>query len=98
VHIKGPAQFPYGYNEIAAIGDKEQNSLMDFGILHMAAGESFFEAQKLERAYLLIHGDITVEWENFSKKISRENCFDFSPWVLHVPNNIEVTIKAADDS
>jgi len=98
MHIKGPAQFPYGYNEIAAIGDKEQNSLMDFGILHLAAGESFCEAQKLERAYLLIHGDITIEWENFSKKISRENCFDFSPWVLHVPNNIEVTIKAAADS
>ena len=30
--------------------------------------------------------------------VSRENCFDFSPWVLHVPNDVEVTITAGADS
>ncbi|MEI6580008.1 MAG: 5-deoxy-glucuronate isomerase [Eubacteriales bacterium] len=98
MHIKGPAQFPFGYNEIATIGDKEQKSMMDFGILRLAAGESFYESQKLERAYLLIKGDITLEWEDFTKNISRENCFDSSPWVLHVPNDIEVTITANAES
>lgn len=98
MHLKGPKKYPYGYNEIATIADKQQNSLMDFGILRLAAGETFSEAQKLERAYLLIHGDITVEWENNIREIARHNCFDFSPWVLHVPNDIEVKITACGDT
>ena len=98
MHIKGPAQFQNGFNQIAAISDKEQNSMMDFGILRLTAGESFTEAQKLERAYLLIKGVVTFSWCDTTQKVSRENCFDFSPWVLHVPNDIKVTITAASDS
>ncbi len=96
--INAPKNFPYGYNEIATIGDKEQKSMMDFGILHLAAGDEFCESQKLERAYLLITGDITIEWDQNKQRIKRENCFDFSPWVLHVPNDVAVKITANDDS
>jgi 5-deoxy-glucuronate isomerase len=98
MHIQGPLQFPYGYNGIAEIGNAEQKSMMDFGILHLPAGESFCEAQSLERAYLLINGEITIAWENNEQTISRKNCFDFSPWVLHVPNNVAVNIYAVTDA
>lgn len=96
--VNGPKRFPYGYNEIATIDNKDQHSMMDFGILRLAAGDTFCESQKLERAYLLIAGDVTVEWDKNKQRIERENCFDFSPWVLHVPNDIEVTITANADS
>lgn len=98
MHIKGPGQFPYGYNEISAICDIEQKTLMDFGILRLTAGDTFCESQNLERAYLLISGDITIEWENNIEDICRENCFDYSPWVLHVPNDVEVKITAAGET
>lgn len=98
MHIKGPKNFSYGYNEIATIENKEQNSLMDFGILRLGNDHSFSEAQNLERAYLLIGGDVTLSWEGKEKRIQRPNCFDFSPWVLHVPKGIEIKITAHADS
>lgn len=98
MHIKGPVQFPYGYNKIAELDDKSQNTLMDFGILRLAAGEVFHESQKLERAYLLMKGSVIFEWDDCSVETVRENCFDYSPWVLHVPNGVSVTITAKADS
>ena len=98
MHIKGPKEYPFGYTPITTMDDKEQNTRMDFGLLRLAPGQRFSEAQHLERAYLLIHGEVTLEWGGQKQTISRENCFDFSPWVLHVPNDVEVTITAGKDS
>lgn len=93
-HIRGPKEYPFGYTAIATIDDKEQNSDMDFGILRLAQGESFSEAQQLERAYLLVSGDVTVEFDGREQRIERPNCFDYEPWVLHVPNGVEVKFTA----
>ena len=98
MHIKGPKEYPFGYTPITTMGDQEQNTRMDFGLLRLAPGQRFTEAQHLERAYLLIHGEVTLEWDGEKQTVSRENCFDFSPWVLHVPNDVEVTITAGADS
>ncbi|MGI6249495.1 MAG: 5-deoxy-glucuronate isomerase [Acutalibacteraceae bacterium] len=95
--VKGPAKFPKGYNEIARFDDKEQNSLMDFGILSLGAGESFSEGQSLERAYLLINGKLTFSWDGNSSTVSRRNCFDDPPFVLHVPKDVNVVIDAVSD-
>ncbi len=94
MHVKGPTKYPYGYTAIATMDNKEQNSLMDFGILRMKKGDVFSEEQELERAYLLISGDVTLEWDGNSKTVQRENCFDYSPWVLHVPKGVKVTFTA----
>lgn len=98
MHIKGPKEYPFGYTPITTMGDQKQNTRMDFGLLRLAPGQRFTEAQHLERAYLLIHGEVTLEWDGEKQTVSRENCFDFSPWVLHVPNDVEVTITAGADS
>ena len=98
MHIKGPKEYPFGYTPITTMGDQEQNTRMDFGLLRLAPGQRFTEAQHLERAYLLIHGEVTLEWDGEKQTVLRENCFDFSPWVLHVPNDVEVTITAGADS
>ncbi len=94
MHIHGEKIFPYGYNPIATIGDTQQNSLMDFGLLRMRAGETFQEAQELERAYLLISGRALVEWGCEKQTVQRKNCFDESPTVLHVPRGVSVTLTA----
>jgi len=98
MHLKGPAQFPYGYNAIATIDGREQNTGMDFGLLRLKSGDTFVESQTLERAYLLIAGTITLEWGGGQQTIARANCFDFAPWVLHVPEGKTVCITALEDS
>lgn len=97
-HIRGPEAYPYGYTSIATIDNKEQNSLMDFGILRLKSGESFTEDLPLERAYLLINGKLTFEWNGKSVCVDRPNCFDYSPWVLHVPKDVKVTFVAGSDA
>ncbi len=96
-HIRGPQNYDYGYHEITTIDDKIHNSLMDFAILKLRDGEVFTEEQNLERAYLLISGKMTFEWENESVCVDRPNCFDYDPWVLHVANGVKVTFKAHGD-
>lgn len=97
MHIPGPKTYPLGYNAIAQKDDAEQKSLMDFGILRLARGQTFSEAPELERAYLLIHGETRLDWDDTSRVIRRENCFDYSPWVLHLPNKVPVCITALSD-
>lgn len=93
VHIKGPSEYPFGYTPITSIDD-DSKTLMDFGILRMAQGDCFEEGMQLERAYLLISGEVTLEWDGCKQTVDRENCFDFSPWVLHVPSGVKVKISA----
>ena len=97
-HIRGPQNYDYGYHEITTIDDKIHNTLMDFGILKMKNGDVFSEEQSLERAYLLISGNVTIEWEDNSIQVNRPDCFNYCPWVLHVSNNVKVTFKAEGDT
>lgn len=97
-HIRGPKEFPYGYNEITSMNNKEQKTMMDFGVLRMKDGDVFSEQQQLERAYLLVEGKAKIEYDGNVCEIERENCFDYSPWVLHVPNGVNVTITALGES
>ena len=69
MHIKGPKEYPFGYTPITTMGDQEQNTRMDFGLLRLAPGQRFTEAQHLERAYLLIHGEVTLEWDGEKQKM-----------------------------
>ena len=97
MHIRGPKEFPYGYTAISTMDNVQQHSLMDFGILRMKKGDVFSEAQHLERAYLLVNGKAKLTFEETEAVIERGNCFDFEPWVLHVPNDVEVVITALDE-
>ncbi|MGN1195467.1 MAG: 5-deoxy-glucuronate isomerase [Acutalibacteraceae bacterium] len=98
MHIRGPKDFPYGYNEITTMDNAEQGALMDFGILRMKDGDVFCESQHLERVYLFTYGKATVEFDGKKVDIERPNCFDYDPWVLHVPNDVEIRITAHGES
>lgn len=97
-HIRGPQEFPYGYTALTAIDNKEQNTLMDFGILRMKDGDTFTDASPLERAYLLIDGKVTLEWDGEKVDVERPDCFNYCPWVLHVPKDIKVSFTAYGDT
>ena len=88
--IKGK-DFNFGYNEITKMGDTP-DMLMDFGILRMKMGQTYEDASDLERAYLLVYGEVKLEYGGHEISIKRENCFDFAPWVLHLPANTPLKI------
>ena len=90
--IRQHAPFQYGYTAITTVDEKINNTLMDFGILRLAAGMSYSDDSQLEKAYLLISGEVRLTWAGKTETISRENCFDCDPWVLHVPKNVSVTV------
>lgn len=97
MHIKGPREFPFGYTSLSAIGDTN-GARMDFGILRMRKGEVHHDAQKLERAYLLIGGEVDFLCEGVSVPAKRGSCFDDAPWVMHVPAGVEIAVSARCDS
>lgn len=94
LRIEQNKPFNYGYNPIATIDEKEDNAMMDFGILKLLQGqvETYFEEDK-EILFLLIQGEVTFEWEGNKETVKRSSCFDEDPFVLHVSRKVKVTIK-----
>lgn len=100
LRIRQEGPFQYGYNPITEMDETEDNTLMDFGIFRLAAGqtEQILDTGK-ESAILLIHGEVTLGWADQERTVRRLSCFDENPWVLHVPKNVAVRIQGvADDS
>jgi 5-deoxy-glucuronate isomerase len=100
LRIRQNGPFAYGYNPITGMGEVDDNTMMDFGILRLAKSqvECLLEPEK-ECAILLTQGEITLQWCGQEKTIKRCSCFDENPWVLHVPKNVEVkVVGVADDS
>lgn len=97
MYIKGKPVLDYGYNVITAMDGVHAEALMDNDILKLRAGERVTESQNLERAYLLTYGKIELRWDDSTQIIERPNCFDYSPWVLHVDKTVQVEIVALSD-
>ena len=92
IRANGPHAF--GYTEITKhTGDM----LMDFGVLRLRKGETFVEEQPLEKAYLLVYGEVRFDWEDQTHTEYRVNCFDVPPTALHVSKATKVTITCLSD-
>lgn len=88
-----------GYTEISAMGGANSDMLMDFGVLRLKSGQTFTDDRPLEKAYLLVYGEIALTAGAEEKTFSRANCFDAGISVLHVDKNASVSIRAiAGDS
>jgi len=94
--IKNREGFNSGYTELVS---KESNPemLMTFGILKMMRGESFSNNEKVERIFLLLHGEVELSWHDNNITVERGNLYDDDPWTLHVPKDVKVEIKCHSD-
>ena len=92
IRIRQDEPFKYGYNPITIIDEKEDNTMMDFGILRLAKNQVEIDKEEKERAFLLIKGEVTFEYEGKKENALRNSCFDEAPWVLHVSKGVEVKI------
>ncbi len=94
MQIRQAGAFPAGFTPITALGGPHPDMLMDFGILKLGPGGRQASAAELERAYLLLGGEVELEWEGGSRRIRRASLFDESPWCLHLPAGARLELKA----
>lgn len=90
--------FEFGYNGIVDIDGEYSSYLMDFGILRMSKEQQEVNKEGKERAFLLIEGEATFEWEGNKVNAKRQSFTDNNPWCLHVPKDIEVKITGISEN
>ena len=95
--LRAKGEHPFGYTAIAEMNGAHSEMRMDFGVLRMKKGDTFCDDRKLEKAYLLVYGEVEFAWTDKTHTQRRENCFDVPPTALHVDENTAVTITALSD-
>jgi len=58
----------------------------------MIPSDSFSLTKELEKAILVIHGDITFEWNENKVSVRRSSFFNENPTLLLVPSKVQVKI------
>ncbi len=91
--LKQDKSFKSGFTAITEQHGKHAELLLDFGILKMGVGDQNISKPGRERAWLLIKGTVTFEWDGTTSTVTRNSCFDEAPYVLHVSKDTQVTIK-----
>jgi 5-deoxy-glucuronate isomerase len=94
---RGPrAGFPAGHTVITTEGRtaKPGNSLMDFGIVRLAAKSEISESHRKESAWVLLKGAAEITFPGGRARVRRKSIFDEAPTALHVGPNTPVTIRA----
>jgi len=92
VKIKQPQGFKPGFNNIVAQDGPYPEYLMDFAMLKLEAGQDYTCTLDQERAFLLIYGNVTFEWNGQTETVDRPTFYDDDPFTLHVPAGVEVKI------
>jgi len=92
--VRGQKTVPYGYTSLAEMGKLHADMYMDFGLLKLKQGEVFSEEKPFECLYLLVSGSVEFNWNGQIVQAQRNNCFDNSPWVLHVPAHTAISITS----
>jgi len=87
-----------GYNPICERNGKNKDMHMDIGIIKVDEHTEYTSKDALERAILLIEGEVVFEWEGHKETVRRKSCFDENPICLHLPKSISVKIQGLKDS
>lgn len=95
--IRANGAHAFGYTAITQMDGAHSDMLMDFGVLRLRKGETFTDAHRLEKAFLLICGEVEFAWQDQTHVQRRENCFDVPPTALHVDENTPVTLTALSE-
>ncbi|MDW7658662.1 MAG: 5-deoxy-glucuronate isomerase [Bacillota bacterium] len=86
--------FPNGLTTITDLDRPVPGFGIRFSVLRLAESQLYRQTTDLEYAYLLIRGSASMTWNGEQEvTVSRKNCFDEKPWVLHVPSGCPVQIR-----
>ncbi len=81
----------FGYTPIANL---KGEMMMDFGVWRMKKGDSFTDEAPLEKAYLLVYGQVEVTIGDETRVLERENCFDIGCVAIHGDKNTAISLRA----
>ncbi|ONI38211.1 5-deoxyglucuronate isomerase [Candidatus Epulonipiscium fishelsonii] len=95
--LKAQGEFQIGYNMITEHDGKCKEMMMDFGILKLTKGTVYEDDSKLEKIYLLLYGEIEIEWEDQKRVLKRDSFLDDDFAALNVNKNIKIKIVGISD-
>ncbi|MGN1008731.1 MAG: 5-deoxy-glucuronate isomerase [Butyricicoccus sp.] len=90
--------FAAGYQAITELDGKHSDMLMDFGILKLTPGMSFSDDKPLERIFVLLYGEIDVEYDGQIVHAVRPTYTNDTIWSINLPRDVSITVRgvAAD--
>ena len=89
--------FGLGYTRVTAIGEADDDTGIEFGVLKLASGETHQETLTQESAFLLMEGQVEVASDGPSARFHRKSLFDEPPSALHLSAGKAVTFRAISD-
>ena len=95
--IKAHGAHPFGLTWLARMDGAHSDMRMDFGVWRMRKGDVYEETAALEKAVLLVYGEVSFEWAGQRHTQSRENCFDVPPTALHAPQDTAIRVTCLSD-
>jgi len=93
-HLKHEKPFGHGYNVITEEGEPTEDTMMDFGILLLQTEEVYECHLNKERAFLLMNGKVTFNFNGVERLAERSSLFEENPVVLHIPQGTSVKLLA----
>ena len=98
--VFGYPEFDQKGEQILTTYENEYRAMnMDIRVYRMKAGEErFFLREQEETAILLLSGKIKLIWEKEEETVARKDVFTEGPFALHVCKNVQVRVKAEEDS
>lgn len=89
--------YGWGYTPITVEGEETLDTMIDFGILRIKAGDVYRAKTDKETAYLLMEGSAGFKFDREEASAERTSLFHESCPCLHVPAGVEVEITAKSD-
>src|SRR5688572_10511605 len=89
--------FGPGYTQITAIGEAEDDTGIELGVLKLPPSSVIDEVTTIETAWLLISGEVTFTVGGESASFTRVSLFDDPPAALHVGAGEKVRIQTTGE-
>ena len=99
MRLHQPKEFAVGYTSITELNGKHSDMMMDFGILKMTPDMVFTDDQPLERVFVLLYGEVELEYNGQTVHAKRETYTNDTIWSINLPKNVSITLRGvAQDS
>ena len=92
--ISAPRPFEKGFNELIASDSQGTDMHMDFGLHRLDRGMTVTSEEAMERAFLLIEGNVLFQWGGRQAEARRSSVFREGPWCLHLPSGAKASFQA----
>lgn len=101
--LEHPEPFKQGYESVVDRGGANADVNMDFGVVTLAAGDSWDSGRADEKAILLVSGEVELSWTPNAGnhtgspqrvRAARYSLLEENPAVLHLPEGAEARVVA----